>query len=97
MIDDESFWDYERWAGQKLRDRGKKKGVGRALAALQGGFPEVRAVNITEKCGMLKLCQRKHTGPATAASNSCQVLLSYTQTHVSAHMHTRVAQNSSRS
>lgn len=71
---------------------------------LQGGFPEVTVLNITEECGMLNRCQGKHTGRATAAPNGCQGLLYiHTKTHKHAviyvhehiyiqctHMHTEI-------
>lgn len=44
----------------------------REQASLQGGFPEVTVLNITEECGMLNRCQGKHTGRTTAAPNGCQ-------------------------
>lgn len=54
----------------------------RERASLQGGFPEVTVLNITEECGMLNRCQGKHTGRATAAPNGCQGLLYiHTKTH----------------
>lgn len=64
-------------SGKKLQ-RENKVGEGESVI-LQGGFPEVTALNITQECGMLNRCQSKHTGHATAAPNDCQGLL-YTHT-----------------
>lgn len=64
------------------RERERRNVRERARASLQGGFPEVTVLNITEECGMLNCCQGKHTGRATAAPNGCQGLLYiHTKTH----------------
>lgn len=79
-------------SGEVARERERKKERGcrerrrivreRARASLQGGFPEVTVLNITEECGMLNRCQSKHTGRATAAPNGRQGLLYiHTKTH----------------
>lgn len=70
----------EREVG-RWQERERKKGCGER-ASLQGGFPEVTVLNITEECGMLNRCQGKHTDRATAAPNGRQGLLYiHTKTH----------------
>lgn len=61
-----------RWQEEErgCKERGNVRE--REQASLQGGFPEVTVLNITEECGMLNRCQGKHTGRTTAAPNGCQ-------------------------
>lgn len=67
-------------SGEVARERKKERL--RERASLQGGFPEVTVLNITEECGMLNRCQGKHTDRATAAPNGRQGLLYiHTKTH----------------
>lgn len=79
----------EKWGGGKRERESeaaeKEKEREREREPLQGGFPEVTALNITEECGMLNRCQGKHTGRATAAPNGCQGLL---YIHIKTHKHT---------
>lgn len=69
-----------RWQERKAAVRERKRE--RECTSLQGGFPEVTVLNITEECGMLNRCQGKHTDRATAAPNSRQGLhYIHTQRH----------------
>lgn len=61
-------WRVERSCSGRIKLEG-------ASASLQGGFPEVTVLNITQECGMLNHCQNKHTGRATATPSDCQGLL----------------------
>lgn len=61
-------WRVERSCSGRIKLEG-------ASTSLQGGFPEVTVLNITQECGMLNRCQNKHTGRATATPSDCQGLL----------------------
>lgn len=62
-------WQEEEWI---CRERRNMREGEKGRTSLQGGFPEVTVLNITEECGMLNRCQGKHTGRTTAAPNGCQ-------------------------